>query len=94
MQPIYRWHGTPERTGSLFFAPMSRPTDAYSLFCVFYRAAKDGWTERAGHAYWTLSDHVTTDLEMLMAAVTTGDEPVAARIASRLRTRPSPMWES
>ncbi len=21
MQPIYRWHGTPERTGSLFFVP-------------------------------------------------------------------------
>ena len=35
-------------------------------------------------AYWTLSDHVTTDLAMLMAALTAGDEPVAARIASRI----------
>ena len=25
MQPIYLWHGTPERTGSLFFALLAGP---------------------------------------------------------------------
>ena len=33
------------------------------------RAAKDGWTKHSGINHWSLSDRVTTELEMLITAV-------------------------
>ena len=58
--------------------------DRAALRMRLNRAAKDGWTQRASHAFWTLSEHVTTELEMLMAAVSTGEEAIAANIASKI----------
>ncbi len=45
------------------------------------RAAQDGWTKHTGINHWTLSDQVTTDLEMLITAVSDSDEHIAAQIA-------------
>ena len=58
--------------------------DRAALRMRLNRAAKDGWTHRASHAFWTLSEHVTTELEMLMAAVSTGEEAIAANIAAKI----------
>ena len=48
------------------------------------RAAKDGWTKHSGINHWSLSDRVTTELEMLITAVSDGDEHMAAQIADRI----------
>ena len=45
------------------------------------RAANDGWTKHSGINHWTLSDQVTTDLEMLITAVSDSDEHMATQIA-------------
>lgn len=50
----------------------------------FTRASKDGWTKHSGINYWSLSDRVTTDLEMLITAVADEDEHMAAQIAERV----------
>ena len=50
----------------------------------FSRAAKDGWTKHSGISYWSLSDRVTTDLEMLITSVADGDEHMASQIAERI----------
>ena len=48
------------------------------------RAAEVGWTRYLGHNHWELNAAVTTDVEMLMAAVEGEDEEMAAAIASRM----------
>ena len=50
----------------------------------FTRAAKEGWTKHSGINYWSLSDRVTTDLEMLITAVADEDEHMASQIAERV----------
>ena len=50
----------------------------------FTRASKEGWTKHSGINYWSLSDRVTTDLEMLITAVADGDEHMASQIAERI----------
>lgn len=50
----------------------------------FTRASKDGWTKHSGINYWSLSDRVTTDLEMLITAVADRDEHMASQIAQRV----------
>ena len=50
----------------------------------FTRASKEGWTQHSGISYWSLSDRVTTDLEMLITAVADEDENMASQIAERV----------
>ena len=50
----------------------------------FTRASKEGWTKHSGINYWSLSDRVTTDLEMLITAVADEDEHMASQIAERI----------
>ena len=50
----------------------------------FTRASKEGWTKHSGISYWSLSDRVTTDLEMLITAVADGDEHMASQVAGRV----------
>ena len=50
----------------------------------FTRASKDGWTKHSGINYWSLSDRVITDLEMLITAVADRDEHMASQIAERV----------
>ena len=48
------------------------------------RAADDGWTRYEAHNYWTLDASVTTDLEILLAAIEDSDEAFAAKVAARM----------
>ena len=48
------------------------------------RAADDGWTHYEAHNYWTLDASVTTDLEILLAAIEDSDEAFAAKVAARM----------